>query len=69
MKTIIALLLVVACSSKSANEKKPASTSDWDSGASRSQSYRSEQAQEQVEATDLQFTTPGAAGANQSIPK
>jgi hypothetical protein len=59
MKTIIILLFVAACASKN---------SDWDSGSQRQQSYRTEQAQEQVDATNMQFTTPGSNGSNQSLP-
>jgi hypothetical protein len=62
MKTIFALLLVFSCASDKSN-------SDWDSGAQKQQTYRTEQAQEQVDATNMQFTTPGSAGANEALPR
>ncbi|MFL5784800.1 MAG: hypothetical protein ACJ76H_09340 [Bacteriovoracaceae bacterium] len=66
MKTIIALLLVFSCANK--NTRTVSSDSNWDSGAQKQQSYRTEQAQEQVDATNMQFTTPGSNGASQALP-
>lgn len=59
MKKIIFLLFLAACASKN---------SDWDSGASRNQMYNEEQRQEQVDQTNMQFTTPGRSGASQNQP-
>lgn len=51
------LIFLAACASKN---------TDWDSGASKTQGYRDEQRQEQVDSTNMQFTSPGRSGPSQN---
>ncbi len=60
MKKIVLFFFIVSCASKN---------SDWDSGASRQQSYGEEQRQEQVDNSNMQFTSPGQSGTNQTVPR
>lgn len=59
---LIAFFLVFlgACSSKNP---------DWDNGASKTQGYRDEQRQEQVEDTNMQFTSPARTGPVMNRPR
>ncbi len=60
MKKIIMFLFIVSCANKNP---------DWDSGAQRQNMDSDEQRQEQVDNTNMQFTTPGRSGAGQSVPR
>lgn len=56
---IVFVTLLSACSSRS---------TDWDSGSSKQGTYRERQAQEQVEATRLQFQSVGKPQVNSAQP-
>ncbi len=59
MKYALFFLVLISCASKNP---------DWDNGAQKQQNYSDEQAQEQVDTTRNQFTTPGKAGVNTNQP-
>lgn len=59
MKKLLFLIVLAACSSRN---------TDWDSGARKQQNYYDEQRQEQIDATNMQDTTPGRSGVGQHRP-